>query len=93
MLNQELTPTTRIASGWVSAVDAAEFVRAMCIRFPFDARPANLALLPLATWLIGQGVNVGSAYVMAVRRQWLADEMRFAAGGALKDWRSPKLAG
>ena len=66
------------AAEWMNEVDATEFVKTMCERFPFGTRPENLGVTPLTNWLKEQGVEAGKAFVMAVRKVWIMDAMRVA---------------
>lgn len=72
----EHMPSAAVASGWMSAVDPAPFVKAMCERFPLGTRPQCLGVTPLTAWLKEQSVEAGKAFVMAVRKVWIMDAMR-----------------
>jgi hypothetical protein len=82
----EHMPSAAVASGWMSAVDPAPFVAAMCKRFPFGTRPENLGYTPLAKWFLEQGIVAGKAYIMAVRQVWIMDAMRVECGGKPKEF-------
>jgi len=81
----EHMPSAAVASGWMSAMDPAPFVKVMCERFPAEVRPEHLGITLLTDWLKEQGVEAGKAFIMEVRKVWLMDRMRaeFAASGAV----------
>lgn len=69
-------PTAAIATGLVSPVDSSAFVRSVCERFPREQRPESLGFTPLKVWLKENGVDVGESIVMAIRHEWIMDELR-----------------
>jgi hypothetical protein len=72
----EHMPSAAVASGWMSEVDPAPFVRQMCERFPYGARPENLGVTALTEWLKERGVEAGKNFIRAVREEWIKEEMR-----------------
>ncbi len=74
-------PSAAVASGWMSEVDCAPWVKAMCERFPYGERPENLGLTPLRGWLKERGVEAGEKWVRKLREVWIKDVMRVECGG------------
>lgn len=72
-------PSAAIATGLVSPVDSSAFVQSVCERFPREQRPESLGFTPLKAWLKANGVDVGDSIVMAIRHEWIMDELRHAS--------------
>jgi hypothetical protein len=84
-LIHEHMPTAAVASGWVSAVDPAAWVRKVSDLYPYVERPADLGLTALTRWLEARGVEAGPAFVKALRIEWIMTAL------AVESWRSKSV--
>lgn len=69
-------PSAGIASGWMLPVDLTGWIRSVSERFPMGSRPENLGLTALHGWLKDNGVECGLDHARALRKEWIADELR-----------------
>jgi hypothetical protein len=73
----ETMPTAAIASGFISPVSTAEFVKQVSERFPYEQRKdIPLGITKLTEWLAANGVVAGRTFIDALRTAWIMEELR-----------------